>query len=122
MRKRAKIYIFHCYKSLGVRDKHRLKSKKKLLDRKTEAISLAQKSGRSELIPLWCNAPENISPPETVPSPSPSPSEATPLEALSFEASEPKRKKKNKNKKAHPQQSLGSRFILLCFCTSHLLY
>ena len=86
-------------------------NKKKLLDRKTEeAVSLVQKSGHSNLIPSWSKAPEDISPPETVPSPSPSPSEAAPLEALSSEASAPKREKKNKNKKkAHPQQSLGSR-------------
>ena len=55
--------------------------KKKLLDRKTEeAVSLAQKSSCSDLIPLWCKAPEDISPPETVPLPSPS--EATPLRPL----------------------------------------
>ena len=67
--KRAKIYIFHCYKSLGVRDKHRLKTKKKLLDRKTEeVVSLAQNSSRSDLTPLWCKAPNDINPP--VPSPS----------------------------------------------------
>ena len=79
LRKRAKIYIFHCYKSLGVRDKHRLKTKKKLLGRKTEeAVSLVQKSGCSDLIPSWCKAPEDISPPETLPSTS----EAPPLMPL----------------------------------------
>ena len=88
-------------------------NKKKLLDRKTEeAVSLAQKSGHSDLIPSWYKAPEDINPPETVPSPSPS--EAAPLEALEAllsKASVPRRRKKNKNKnkkKAHPQQSLGS--------------
>ena len=82
------------------------------MDRKTEeAISLAQKGGCSDVIPLWCKAPEDISPPENVPSPSPS--EAAHLEtlkALLFKASAPKRGKKNKTKKkkAHPEQSLGS--------------
>ena len=102
--KRAKIYIFHCYKSLEVRDKHRLKTKKKLLDRKTEeAVSLAQNSGRSDLIPDWCLAPDNISPP--APSP-PSQSEAALLEDLealrALEVSAPpKRGEKKKKKAAH---------------------
>ena len=109
--KRAKIYILHCYKSLGVWDKHRLKTKKKLLDRKTEeAVSLTQNSGQSDLIPDWCLAPDDISPP--APSP-PSWSEATLLEDLealgALEVSAPpKRGKKKKKKAAHRQESLGS--------------
>ena len=90
-----------------MRDKHRLKTKKKLLDRKTkEAVSLAQNSGCSDLIPSWCKAPNDINPPV----PSPSQSEAAPLEDLeALEASTPKRKKKTKkNKKANPQESLMS--------------
>ena len=63
-----------------MRDQHRLKTKKNLLDRKTEeAVSLAQNSGLSDLIPSWCRAPDDISPP--VPSPPPR-SEAIPLEDL----------------------------------------
>ena len=109
--KRAKIYILHCYKSLGVWDKHRLKTKKKLLDRKTkEAVSLTQNSGQSDLIPDWCLAPDDISPP--APSP-PSRSEAALLEDLealgALEVSAPpKRGKKKKKKAAHQQESLGS--------------
>ena len=58
-----------------------------------EAVCLAENSGRSDLIPDWCKAPDNISPPV----PSPSRSEADPLEVLetlSVEASAPKRGKK----------------------------
>ena len=111
--KRAKIYIFHCYKSLGVWDKHRLKTPKKLLDRKTEeAVSLAQNSGRSDLIPDWCLAPDDISPP--APSP-PSRSKAALLEDLealgaleALEVSAPPKRGKKKKKAAHQQESLGS--------------
>ena len=89
-----------------MQDQHRLKMKKKLLDRKTEeAVSLAQNSGRSDLIPSWCRTPDSIKPP--VPSPPPQ-SEAVPLEDL--ELSAPKKEKmKKKHKKAHRQESLGSR-------------
>ena len=74
------VYIFHHYKSLGQRDQHRLRTKKKLLDRKMEeAVSLAENSGQSDLIPLWCQAPDNVRPPP--PSPPPQ-SEAAPFEEL----------------------------------------
>ena len=88
-----------------MQDKHRLKTRKKLLDRKTEeAVSLAQNSGHSDRIPSWCKAPDDISPPVA----SPSRSWATPLEDVEvLEVSVPKRGKKKK-KKAHQQESLGS--------------
>ena len=100
------VYIFHHYKSLGVRDQHRLRTKKKLLDRKTEeAVSLTQNSGRSDLIPLWCQAPDNVRPPP--PSPPPR-SEAIPLEDLeALDVSQRKKEKKKKHKKAR-HESLGS--------------
>ena len=86
------VYIFHHYKSLGEWDQHRLRTKKKLLDRKTEeAVSLAQNSGQPDLIPLWCQAPDNVRPPP--PSPPPQ-SEAIPFEALDI--IEKKRKKKRR--------------------------
>ena len=90
-----------------MRDQHRLRTKKKLLDRKTEeAVSLAQNSGRSDLIPLWCQAPDNIRPPP--PSPQPR-SEAIPLEDLEALDARKKEKKKNKNKnKKACHESLGS--------------
>ena len=51
-----------------------------MLDRKTEEpVSLAQNSGRPDLIPLWCQTPDNVRPPP--PSPPPR-SEAVPFEAL----------------------------------------
>ena len=89
------VYIFHHYKSLGQRDQHRLRTKKKLLDRKTEeAVSLAQNSGRSDLILLWCQAPDNVRPPP--PSPPPQ-SEAAPFEELeALDIIEKKRKKKRR--------------------------
>ena len=95
-----------------MRDKHRLKTKKKLLDRKTEeAVSLTQNSGQSDLIPDWCLAPDDISPP--APSP-PLQSEATLLEDLEAlgalgVSAPPKRGKKKKKKAAHQQECLGSR-------------
>ena len=70
-------------------------------------MSLAQNSGRSDLIPLWCQAPDNVRPPP--PSPPPQ-SEAIPfeeLEALDIIEKKKKKKKKKKHKKAH-QESLGS--------------
>ena len=74
------VYIFHHYKSLGEWDQHRLRKKKKLLDRKTEeAVSLAQNSGWPDLIPLWCQAPDNVRPP---PPSQPPRSEAVPFETL----------------------------------------
>ena len=44
-----------------------------------EAVSLAQNSRQPDLIPLWCQAPDNVRPPP--PSPPPR-SEAVPFEAL----------------------------------------
>ena len=69
-----------------------------MLDKKTEeAVSLAQNSGRSELILLWCQAPANVRPPP--PSPPPR-SEAVLFEDLeATEGSEKKKKKKKKKKK-----------------------
>ena len=58
-----------------------IENEKKLLDRKTEeAVSLAQNSGRPDLIPLWCQAPDNVRPPPPSPPPRSGPFED--LEAL----------------------------------------
>ena len=70
-----------------------------------------QRSGHSDLIPSWCKAPEDISPPlPTLPSQSELPLDAVDaLEAISAESNCPKRGKKNKakkkKKKEDPQQS-----------------
>ena len=106
--KKAKIYIFYCYKSLGEHNKHRLKTKKKLLDRKMEeAVSLAQRSSYSDLIPSWCKAPEDISPPlPTLPSQSEASLDA--LEAVSAESSCPKRGKKIKQRRRRRKKTHNS--------------
>ena len=62
-------------------------------------MSLAQNSGRSDLIPLWCQAPANVRPPP--PSPPPQ-SEAVPFEDL--EALEGSEKKKKEKKKKHKKE------------------
>ena len=69
-----------------------------MLDKKTEeTVSLAQNSGWSDLIPLWCQAPTDVRPPP--PSPPPR-SEALLFEDLeATEGSEKKKKEKKKNKK-----------------------
>ena len=77
-------------------------NQKKLLDRKAEeAVSLAQNSGRSDLIPDWCLAPDDISP--AAPSP-PSRSEAALREDLetlgALEVSAPPKRGKRRRKKA----------------------
>ena len=60
-------------------------------------MSLAQNSGRSDLIPLWCQAPADVRPPP--PSPPPR-SEAVLFEDLeATEGSEKKKKEKKKKKK-----------------------
>ena len=96
------VYIFHHYKSLGQRDQHRLRTKKKLLDRKTE--------GGSGASPKIVGGPTSyrygVRPLTTVRPPPPSPppqSEAAPfeeLEALDIIEKKKKEKKKKKHKRA----------------------
>ena len=83
------------------------------MDRKTEeAVSLAQKSGRSDLIPSWCKAPEDLSPPETVPSPSPSEA-APPPRPFRPKQVHPRGEKRIRRKHTHnspwgPDRGLGT--------------
>ena len=79
-----------------------MRTKKKLLDKKTEeAVSLAQNSGWSDLIPLWCQAPTDVRPPP--PSPPPR-SEAVLFEDLEATEGSEEKKKENKKKKKNKKE------------------
>ena len=87
-----------------------VENQKKIARQKTEeAVSLAQNSGRSDLIPLWCQAPADVRPPP--PSPPPR-SEAVLFEDLeATEGSEKKKKEKKKKKKNKKERGIETETV-----------